>query len=170
MKEVDRHAILTKAMKIFFRALLDGYIGNRRNVRKDHRPNGEKIITWISPDGVWKVVDRYTTTRGSKCSAGFTTIFFRGEAVWWMSYGGWYEKNTIPFLKKCLARAYGLKIWNGGRGCRFFTDPGHPGIIYSNTTRPMENDFGHFQGEEKITVEKDSKILGYHKFMGMSLI
>jgi hypothetical protein len=165
-----RYTILANAKKIFFKALLAGYVGNKKNVRKEQRPNGEKIITWISPDGIWKVVDRYVTTRGSKWSAGSTTIFYRGEAVWWMSYGGWYEKRTIPFLKKALARAYTTRIWNGGRGCRFFSDVSHPGVIYSNTTSPVNNDFTNFSGEEQITLENGSEILGYHKFMGMSLI
>jgi hypothetical protein len=162
--------ILSLAEKVFFRAMLAGYLGGDKSkgVRMKTRDlNGnETTITYAEEDFV--VIDRYYTTPGSNASVGLTLILFKGNPVWWMSYNGEYPKEVIPFLKSALAEAYREGEFNGGRGKVVFSK--HKEFEYFNDCS------GHclfqsFYGLEKI-VKKENfhNWVGYHKYHGGSMI
>ncbi|MEK9174669.1 MAG: hypothetical protein AAB725_01735, partial [Patescibacteria group bacterium] len=97
-------------------------------------------------------------------SAGTTTIWHDNVPVWWMSYGGYYEKSAIPFLKQSLLLAYGIHEFVGGRGMLFHSDGS---MIYIN--HPEINEFSFFRGREEV-IDLSAGSLGEHVYWGMSLI
>jgi len=159
---MNRETVLKGAKMAFFAALLAGYAGNSKGLKKKKTPDGYKTITFVSGD--FKVVDRYCTTPHSNSSAGTTTIFFQNKPVWWMSYSGYYEDEAILFLKQALARTYRRRIFLGGRGLGFSTD----NMIYVNHVGTDK--FERFDGWESIIEIGTWRKLGYHKYSGISLI
>ena len=164
MRERDRVSIRRRAMKIFFKAMLAGYAGDGSGVKKEKTPDGYRTLTW-PPEGDsdgFVVVDRYCVTPQSAMSAGTTTIFFRGEPIWWMSYGGEYSPLAITTLKMALAEAYKDGDFCGGRGHahRF------PCFEYRND---HYGNFVSFNGRETVRDPRGNE-LGYHRYFGMSLI
>ncbi len=169
MDSWSRSMILAEALKVFFKALLAGYAGDGSGVKKEKFPDGRRIHTW--EEGFFKVVDEWRVFPNSDWSMGNTTIFFKGNAVWGMSYGGCYPEAVIPFLKKALAEAYKDENFNCGRGPIVYAgDIDGVSLVYLNTNNPACNNFLLFSGEEKILKGCDSTILGFHKFFGMTLI
>jgi hypothetical protein len=158
------HTILGGAREAFFKAMLDGYAGDQKKSAKTVSSDGYKTIEF--PIGDYLVVDRYCTTSCSDFSAGTTTIFFRGSAVWWMSYAGRYPEKVIPFLKEVLRKAYEEEIFFGGRGR---DSSNNEAFVYSN--QETEGwDFTRFKGREEISDIKTTKRLGFHEYLGMALI
>jgi hypothetical protein len=162
--------IITGAEKAFFEALLDGYVGGKKNSTKTTDPDGYKIITWEKGD--YKVVDRYCVTPLSDFSEGTTTIFHKHGhnwvPVWWMSYGGRYPKWVIPFLKFSLKETYGKHKFCDGRGEEHLIGKfPYKHILYLNM---FSGDFSSFEGNELIRSIKTGHILGFHKYFGMAMI
>jgi hypothetical protein len=159
----NKEEVLEGAKQAFFKAMMDGYAGDRKNSIKTTTPDGYKTIEFT--DGEFKVVDRYCITPDSDHSAGTTTIFFKNVPVWWMSYGRRYPKNTISFLKEALKKAYGVGEFCGGRGPDFFTKDS---LQYHNA---WAGDFSRFQGGEEVFARlMVSELVGFHKYFGMSLL
>ncbi len=161
--------IIRGAISAFCEAILAGYAGNGMSVRKIRLANGEKTNIWQSRNGDWVVVDRWTTTTLSNWSAGTTTVLYKNQAVWWMSYGGWYDKSVIPFLKEALKNAYKRGAFIGGRGREHFSDPEFPGLAYTNKVSPVRKDPTMFDGEEQI-IGAGGELMGFHRYHGMSLL
>jgi hypothetical protein len=145
-------------MRVFFKAILAGYAGDGSGVKKEKSPDGYKTL--IYEEGKFRVADRYCVTPHSDKSAGTTTIFFEGQPIWWMSYGGEYHKSEIPLLKEALSKAYHEQTFCGGRGPETFGD------LYFNRFR---GNFESFSGTEVINSPRGN-VLGYHHYLGMSLI
>ena len=176
---MDTQWVLENAKKVFFKAMLDGYFGECKNSVKSTSNDGNtKIITFT--EGDFRVVDEYHTTPSSEKSAGTTTIFYRGAAVWWMAYGGEYPGRVIPFLKEVLRTTYENGIFNKGRGPESYSGGKRDDTIWL-TYRCIGqisgwHSFHKFEGLETITEIKGvgpSQVrneLGHHYCMGMSLI
>jgi len=166
----SREDILTGAEQVFFKAMLDGYAGNEgQKSQKTKTPDGYVNIEYV--DGDYRVLDRYCVTPYSCSSTGTTTIFFLGNPVWWMSYGGRYEDEVIPFLKEVLAVAYKNGDFCGGRGPKDWTKGD---LQYQNEGNPIDdNTFEMFEGAEVI-IKKSEKVtetvMGGHRYWGMALI
>lgn len=144
----------------FFDAMVQGWVCNT-DAKKIEVPEfpGSKAIPY--EHGPFRVLACYMTN--FNFSTGTTTIWFRGKPVWVMHYGGWYEKEAIPFLKRCLSRAYAERRFYGGRGPVFVRDD-----RFTYINRIERNNLRDFAGEEKI-FDLSEKCLGYHWYRGMSL-
>lgn len=150
--------------QIFFRAMANGYAAAAPKGSIKELP-GSKTITRTygsrDNDERWRVVDCWLSN-GDK-SSGTTTIWFSGEPVWIMHYGGWYFEEALPFLKECLHRAYVTEeYFYGGRGPVFVRGDR---FTYVNRYHGM---FAEFHGEEGI-FDFDGKCAGFHWYRGMSL-
>lgn len=169
MATKTRNWILRRAIKVFFKAMLAGYAGDNSGVKKEKSPDGYTTLTW-PPTGDHKgfvVVDRYCVTPHSDKSTGTTTIFFEGQPVWWMTYGGEYKKSTIPFLKEALKETYRQSKFLGGRGpSRFQKD----NLVYVNRRGFDGTRFALFEGREEIVEIPSLNSVGFHKYFGMLLI
>lgn len=160
----QKEMILSLAKAVFFRAMLDGYAGKTsQKSTKIKTPDGYRTITYQEDD--FQVVDRYCVTPQSDYSAGTTTILFRDSAVWWMSYGGRYLEEIIPFLKQALASAYHKREFHGGRGPSMLVEEE---LFYQNNVEPGST-FREFSGYEKVGYI-DGDVLGHHRYFGLSLI
>lgn len=182
MKSKERASILHRAKEVFFKAMLAGYAGDGSGVNKEKTPDGYRTLTY--KEGEFMVVDRYCVTPHSKRSAGTTTIFYEDRAIWWMSYGGWYNDEVIPFLKESLAVAYRRRSFNGGRGPNNRHDKGrrkkvyyvnHVNRVSQHTVKCLwSSGFEGFCGREEIADYSRSvtepTVLGVHRYFGMSLI
>jgi hypothetical protein len=158
----EKVKVLIGAKKVFYAALLDGYLGECKNSTKVKDNDGFTTITYISGD--YKVVDRYITSPYSGLSWGTTTIFYKGGIIWCMTYSGRYPKEAIPFLKEALRRTYNSKIFRGGRGPkRIYSDK----LEYSNGYR---GEFRNFSSYEYIEKRSSFRRLGFHNCQGMALI
>ena len=102
-KKLKKHKF-KEAQEYFSRAMLDGYCGERKHSTKTSTPDGRKVITFVKGD--FTVIDEYRVTPHSDKSAGTTSILFKGDLVWWMSYGGVITSNTIPLLKAIMKANY----------------------------------------------------------------
>ena len=151
---------LDSIQKIFFDAMACGWVCNvLKNIEVPQFP-GSKAIPYEK--GPFKVLDCYMTNLNS--STGTTTIWFRGRPVWVMHYGGRYKKEAIPFLKRCLSRAYYELRFYGGRGPVFMREG-----EFAYVNRIERNKFSDFAGEETIFGLNEMR-LGYHWYRGMSLL
>ena len=145
----------------FFRAMSDGWIGSGKAFDCPDAP-GYKAYSYR--DGDFLLVDRYCSDAESPKSAGTTTIWHKDIPVWFMSYGGWYDKSTIACLKNALTEAYVSNQFVGGRGpLSLAVGP----IVYANA--PRVNDFEKFEGREEIHESETGTLLGFHEYRGMSL-
>ncbi len=156
---------ITDIETAFFLAMANGYA---QSVPKQRVPGlpGSKTITFVWGD--YTVVDLWFTTPHSNDSFGTTIIYFKGDAVWMMSYDGQYPQEVILFLKYALHIAYvEQQRFNGGRGPAFVvsTDGGR---IYINEVQP-DSSFRQFAGGERIENVSGRRI-GYHNYHGRLLI
>jgi hypothetical protein len=168
MNTQEKIDILEQAKKIFFKALLAGYVGGNPNngIIKITSSNGNKKIISYS-EGDFVVIDSYWVTPNSDHSSGTTTILYKNNPIWWMSYGGCYPKDVIGFLKSALKSQYEKGSFRGGRG-----PIRHVGtqFTYRNMSKGIENsDFDHFSGREEI-LDKEENLLGFHEYFGMSML
>ena len=125
---------------------------------------GSKTIDWM--DETFRVLDTYIVTPYSDKSAGMTMLWYQGNPApsWIMSYGGRYEEIAIPFLKRCLRRAYVEdRLFYGGRGPAFVREER---FTYVNQ---FTGDFDSFSGTENI-FDVNGHLLGYHWYRGMALV
>ena len=161
---LDWGTIQSSAEKVFFEAMLDGWVGgeNKKSIITES-PDGYTTFEFTS--GCFRVADRYCTTRHSTYSAGTTTIFYQNNPVWWMSYGGFYPEHLIPFLWKALKQQYDKRVFRGGRGpaSLVFED-----YLYLNSR--VSGNFTKFKGREEIIDMRNGSLSGYHEYWGMSLI
>ena len=168
MNEKKMSAILKKAQRVFFRAILAGYAGGRKNnnLKKETSLFGfKKTNTYRSGDFI--VIDEYTTTDHSDASSGTTTILFEEIPIWTMTYSGQYPKEVISFLKEALSVQYKKGRFRGGRGAIRWSSPQ---FIYRNHAYKSGNlDFRNFSGIETITNVETGEVVGFHEYSGMSM-
>ena len=89
-----------------------------------------------------------------------------------MSYGGFYRKEDISFLKEKLMDNYRLSSFVGGRGTdgQYKLYSCRDGLLYKNVlNRPTDN-FCAFSGRESIMSSAFGTELGFHSYWGMALI
>ena len=158
---------LTDVKVFFFKAMLQGYARSVEKAMAYDMP-GYKDIDFH--EGDWRCLDRYCTTPLSDKSAGSTTIWYRSTPVWVMHYGGQYKEEVIDFLKLALRCNYEEAIFLGCRGPEWFTHQ-RSSLLYTNALFPGSQHFGAFSGFESIKDTADNnRLLGYHGYMGMSLL
>lgn len=161
---MDRNEILAGAEEAFFKALLAGYAGEGDGeARKEKSATGQ--ITMTCEIGDFKVVDRYYITPNTNRSAGTTTISFKGQVIWYMSYLGFYDERAIDLLKQTLRMAYRGKLFNGGRGMEWLKSDT---MAYTNQIE--RRSFCDFKGREEVKDSRSGELLGYHEYAGLSLI
>jgi hypothetical protein len=144
---------LEEIQKFFFKAMLNGYAASKSSGHKAEFREGN-----------FRLLDCWCVNSGSLKSVGTTKIWFRGEPVWVMSYGGYYSKEVTPFLKRALHMAYESGKFVGGRGLCVIEDE----LFYHNS--PRLNDFSRFEGHEEILGNRGEVLLGSHDYWGMALI
>ena len=152
--------------KVFFLAMMDGYVNKNVKKGKLTRLPGSRLITFEhnENDLNFCVNDLYFVRKSSEFSSGITTISLDGEPVWIMNYGGKYHKTVISFLKESLKHSYALGYFKGGRGPSFYRESNLS--YYNNCT----GSFRLFSGEEKIVSNVTGKVLGYHKYFGNLMV
>lgn len=148
-----------KTQAFFLKAMAEGYARDAEKTTVAELP-GSRVI--IFAEGDFSLKDIYYVGDNGK-SAGTTTIWHRGVPVWFMSYGGRYEKVVIPFLKKCLLSTYSEPRFWGGRGPHHMREGD---LIYTNVTG--RGSFSGFSGGERIYDIHDH-LHGCHWYHGMLL-
>lgn len=172
---MERDELLEIAKGHFFAAMRCGYASGEKAVPVSAFSDLPGHKQYVYEDGYFRVVDRYCVSRAGK-SAGTTTIFYYDSPVWFMSYGGFYRKEEIPFLKRALTFSYRHNDFNGGRGPSTYRDePVEPKQQEENPLVYINNmncsGFESFAGHEEIhAASSPSKILGLHDYWGMALI
>lgn len=161
----EKEKLLARAKEFFFKAMINGWASNGKG-----RKNGE-YKEFLFAENEFQLVDKYCVIAETKRSTGTTTIFFRNNPIWFMVYGGFYQKKHIPFLKEVLLKTYKEKEFFGGRG--FYMKKNK--LIYINKSHKRyspigENCFTEFSGEEKIVSNATGRRHGYHNYFGMALI
>lgn len=172
----NRSEILTGAREAFFHAMLNGWAsGARETLEADvFGSSGSKetvyITTFLYGRASFRVVDRYCVSSAGK-SAGTTTIWLQHDPVWFMSYGGAYLKEDIPFLKDALMRVYSGKQFFGGRGptslAQVVPHIKNGALVYANEVE-KDSTFEKFRGKEAVI--GPTGVRGHHDYWGMSLI
>jgi hypothetical protein len=152
---------LVEVQEFFFKAMVQGWAVGGQKIKIADMP-GYKAIPFR--DGDFYLLDCYCVTPNSPKSAGATTIWFRDMPVWVMNYGGLYDKEAIPFLKRALLKAYEARHFFGGRGPFVFAEGS---LIYFN--QPRVNMFDKFEGREEVFDFKAGFSLGWHEYWGMNL-
>lgn len=158
----EKDWVLQGGMFAFFSAMMEGYVGGGADSGKTVTPDGETIIE--SARAEYRIIDRYHVVPQSPYSVGTTMIRFRDVPIWWISYGGFYQERAIPFLKAALSKTYEAGEFVGGRGPRTYTEGG---MCYENIFR---GDVHRFSGREEIRNQDPHELLGFHEYLGMSLL
>lgn len=172
-----RDEILVGAREAFFHAMSLGWASGSKAAAKKIDVTGSSggeetaYITGLLYRNEWfRVVDRYCVSEAGK-SAGTTTIWFHHDPVWFMSYGGSYLKEDIPFLKNALMRVYSTKQFFGGRGptslAQGVSHLKDGVLVYANEIE-KDSTFDKFRGKEAIIGPVG--IRGQHEYWGMALI
>ncbi|OHA39988.1 MAG: hypothetical protein A3G59_03640 [Candidatus Taylorbacteria bacterium RIFCSPLOWO2_12_FULL_47_20] len=168
---MDRAEILKQAEQFFFKAMLRGWVFmGQRTGANEITVDKEGFSNFFFMDvdkGAFLLHDRWIVGADGR-SVGTTMIWCLDSPnalVWFMSYGGQYEKKAIPLVKMALRRSYGLRNFYGGRGSQ---QTKFKGMLYLNT--PKTPRFDNFSGLERVLVDSTGQSLGFHRYHGMSLI
>lgn len=148
-----------KVQAAFFVGMANGYANDVPKTTILEFPES-RVITHVWEE--FQVTDCYFSNPMGK-SAGTTTIWMDKRPVWFMSYGGWYEKGVVPFLKRCLLSAYSEPRFYGGRGPHHMREGD---LIYTNVTG--RDNFSGFSGGERIC-NTHGHLFGCHWYHGMML-
>ncbi|OGN10289.1 MAG: hypothetical protein A3J46_00645 [Candidatus Yanofskybacteria bacterium RIFCSPHIGHO2_02_FULL_41_11] len=171
MEVAERIALIEKAEAFFFDAARWGWAsGQAYPTVKETQFMKEKSWRHEGVGTFWGFVfeDTYRTFEGSRVSEGQKKISYMDRPIWYMNYGGWYDKEVIPFLKEALMEAYVQEAFCGGRGQPSFTsNEKYPGLLYVN---PRHNySFRLLRGIESVT-DPFGKLRGTHDFFGGLLV
>ena len=156
----------------FFDAMAQGY-ASKTPGRAIPGARGSKTLEFRQ--GRWEVADTYYTNSYGRWSAGTTTIFYEGEAVWQMHYRGWYDRSAIPFLKEALRVNYEKHVFFGGRGPENYRNADNT-LMYRNMSVYSTDfrNFSDFQGIEQVFKvvddRKGGELLGRHEYRGGLLV
>jgi hypothetical protein len=165
MSKTEREEILRAAQSCFFAAMQVGWAAGAKGTIVPRMP-GYKEVEYEGYAG-FLVIDRYCVSSAGK-SAGTTTIWFGDDPVWFMSYGGFYPKEVVPFLKRALMSSYNQCEFVGGRGPVFYgDDSNYPGLSYRNVVEKGSDFCSCFRGDEHIL---GCECLAWHSYWGRALI
>jgi hypothetical protein len=156
---------LHEVTEFFLTAMAAGYATKGVKKVKIEAFPGSKAIPFEQGD--FRLLDMWFVAPGSDHSTGMTTIWYKGNPVWVMHYGGWYDPRVIPFLKRCLYKAYVRdRTFRGGRGWGPMVGRiGNRRVMYDNHMTLDAAD-GLFAGRETITSPSRAKSYGYHWYSG----
>lgn len=159
-----RNELLEQAKPHFFAAMLIGWPAGASGVDVPDMPGHQEIV-YDNHD--FRVLDRYCVSE-SGISAGTTTIWYLENPIWFMSYGGFYRKEDIPFLKEALMVNYKKGEFIGGRGPKDYYYSGRICFtpVYFNSIK--KNSFEYFKGQEYFMLNGET--VGRHDYFGMALI
>jgi len=149
--------IETLAQEFFFEAMLADYASGAAAPNHPTLPGWKQFVYQNDP---FILVDSWCNMGGG------TQIFFKGQLVWDMKYGGSYssEDGVIPLLRAALYESCSHSNFTGGRGPQDFTLDGLK--KYINNWR---GDFTEFTGHEVITDphrECSESLFGEHTYSG----
>ena len=150
--------------EVFFEAGLAGWVSGAEPTKLPEFP-GSHQFRFEKQTGYGEVIvlDTYWTQEGSNVSWGFTDIHHNDDIVWYMRYGGAYQKEVIICVKQAIKRAYKSEEFLGGRGLDSFV--GDKGLWYRNDTSAMST-FYEFSGKETVCNIDTAVSLGYHDYSG----
>ena len=160
-----RALLIEKAEQFFFEAMRHGWASGEAEFAVTQLPNS-KIKTWTFPSEPkdFKLMDSYYVANSNRSYIGIKVLYHDKKLIWYMSYGGWYEKRAIALLKEALMHSYKHNQFRGARGpASFYNNSLYPGILYTNHFNPFG--FGRFRGREFIT-DGFGKVLGEHNGFG----
>jgi len=145
--------------KVFFEGSLQGWCtGKAPRQTSDDLP-GWKIIKIPVDDFLY--IDCYTVGFNGY-SQGCIEIRRNNDLFWMMQFGGQYTKQAIKVVKKALKVLYEHRVFQGGRGSRFFITNR---IIYENFVHDSSC-FEKFRGKEEVYDRENRQPLGYHWYCG----
>jgi hypothetical protein len=159
-----REEILEMAKDYFFVAMMHGWPSGEKGKDVPGMSGYKEVDYGI---GDFRILDRWCV--GEKGSFGTTTIwfsFYSPNPIWFMSYGGFYRKEDIQFLRRVLLIVYMDGKFIGGRGPESFAEPSGR-LMYRNHTDGKTFSVG-FSGEE--CLYEHGKKVGEHRYFGMPLI
>ena len=158
-------------LEFFWLANTNGWASRKPAVEIDFFNPNKKRIKFQKENFLY--LDEYWITPANNKSAGTTAILYQYNGmwtpVWWMSYGGEYQKEVIPFLKKAIRHNIKLRKFEGGRGPKTL-EVSNENLAYLNFSG---GDFSSFSGNEYIRIFQNNITkakLGYHYYQGMSLL
>ena len=173
MEKEERLKLVAAIEKCFFKGMKRGWASGAK-AKPDFPFNGAKGYVYY-PLATRKfdqhldslvLFDYFFVHPESRASYGTTIILYRGSSVWIMNYGGCYDKEAIPIVKKSLMAAYNNNCFLGGRG----VDMVDGDLEYENNILPHDDSFGRFDSEETVRNIKTGEELGGHLFHGGLLI
>lgn len=159
---------LSEVEQFFYIARQRGYVDP-----KAHRylsPGRPGFRYTVYAEGSFRMMDEWCSNPSDFWSSGYTTIWFDQIPVWQMFYWGMYTEEAAKFLKEALRASYQDDKFYGGRGRVSYEGVDSQGdkLVYRNI--PKYSSFGLFEGSEDITLVKKQRQLGYHNYMGFSLM
>jgi hypothetical protein len=162
------------AQQTFFNLMNNGWAADKSTASREILSQGyhgmPTRFTSYGEGQEWTAVDEWTEALSSGgYSCGTTTIWYKGEPVWFMQYSGWYSPSALHLLKAALAESYTKHIWCSGRGpAEFALDDT---LVYINCPGHItgKHAFSRFEGFEMIgqKVGPDCfETLGTHQYHG----
>lgn len=155
---------LDQVQEFFFKAMLAGWVAGAPEAEMPKMP-GYKSVSFRQEQ--FYLLDTYCINPDSRKSAGTTTIWYNDAPVWVMSYGGYYPKKVLLFVKEALRVAYVREEFFGGRGPLRYKEWETP-FLYKNA--PSRNIFSDFWGREVVYDQTTGRQIGHHAYQGMSLL
>ena len=166
----ERAVLVEQTEEFFFEAMRHGWAsGEAKFVTKNFSGWKEKTWVFTHPNFVgFVLVDSFRTFADSRVSEGRKSIYYNnGQPIWYMNYGGWYDKEVMAFLKEALMIAYKANQFVGGRGPDDIYVSNFQGLLYNN--RVQLRTFVNFSGIEFVT-DSFGASRGEHFYFGGSTI
>lgn len=162
---MNRSEVLELAQKHFFAAMLKGWAAGAKGVSGGRLDFRKEIVYRSTP---FLVIDSYKVYESGK-SEGETRISYGSHDVWFMSYGGFYMKKDIQFLKRALMFAYKEPHFYGGRGPLLYHEGETDDTIRYVNDLDTGSTFENFSGTESLR-GPGQRLRGLHHYWGMALI
>ena len=145
-------------------AFLDGMAArNNPKVKKPRPPAQPGARTSRIPAGEYTLEYAYFMPDGSYETPGMVFMYHQDRPnvpVFWMFFAGRYEPEVVPFLRKCLDRAYEKREFLCGRGPELVVGEKY---VYVNSM--IKNTISDFECRESI-FGVDGKSYGRHRCSG----
>lgn len=160
---LTRNEILEEAEQIFLRFMAQGWPSGAEPLLLEDKTG------FLFKQGAFTFLDQWEVNESSGHSADTITIYYQGQLIWFMSYGGYYPKEASTLVKQALLEVYQRYQFVGGRGPTHYAS-GH--LEYFNQVDPMFQGFKCFSGRDRVIdrSQPSNPEIGWHKYMGIALI
>ena len=163
---LTRGEILEEAEQVYLRFMAQGWASGAEPLELDGRPG------FMFKQGAFTFFDQWEVNQDSGRSAGTTSIYYRGQLIWIMFYGGYYSSEASKLVKQALLKAYQDCRFIGGRGPTCFVHEELSHLEYFNQIDLSFKGFICFSGRERVIdrSQPSNPEIGFHKYMGITLI